>query len=91
MPNSIYDDEQAGRSALLLVESLIHSLVSRSVLTLEEAVEIVEIAADADQQTAQALNGTAAPLSVLTIIANSLRIDLARRSGPMDGPETPAL
>ncbi len=35
-----------GQAALLLVESLIHALISRSVITAQEAVDLVEVAGD---------------------------------------------
>ena len=35
-----------GQAALLLVESLLHSLIARSVLSVEQAIEVVEVAAD---------------------------------------------
>lgn len=38
-----------GQAALLLVESLIHGLIARSALSVEEAVEIIQIATEVKQ------------------------------------------
>ncbi len=38
-----------GQAALLLVESLLHGLIAHSALTVKQAIEIVEIAADVKQ------------------------------------------
>lgn len=39
-----------GQAAILLVESLIHGLIARSVISVADAVEIVAIAADTQQE-----------------------------------------
>ncbi len=36
-----------GQAAILLVESLIHALVARSVISMEDAIEVVTVALDA--------------------------------------------
>ena len=71
-----------GQAAILLVESLIHGLIARSVLTVAEAVEIIDEAAivsreiAADARDGQA--GTLAPDVVLDAISRSLGRDLPR-------------
>ncbi len=75
------DPEAHGRAALLLVESLIHGLIARSIFSVAEAVGIVEIALDAQiaigddagQPTASMQKATA----LLSTLAATLRIDLA--------------
>lgn len=44
--------EPHGRAALLLVESLLHGLIAKSSITVEEAIEIAQIAAEVLQDTA---------------------------------------
>ena len=66
-------------AALLLVESLIHGLIARSVLSVQDAVDIIDIAADVECQLDDAALG---PLigefeSLLAPLARSLRGDLA--------------
>ena len=68
-----------GKAALLLAESLIHALVDKKVLTLREAVEIVEIATDVEREIAAATDGGKPPRlqkSLLAPLANSLRGDI---------------
>ncbi|QNM82797.1 hypothetical protein H8M03_12570 [Sphingomonas sabuli] len=45
-------DRGEGRAALLLVESLIHELIARSVLTLPTVLEILDVAIDAGAEMA---------------------------------------
>lgn len=51
--DSAYADSH-GRAALLLVESLIHELVAKAVLTLGEAIDIIDIAIDVEGELALA-------------------------------------
>lgn len=39
-----------GQAAILLVESLIHGLIARSVISVAEAIEIIDIAAEAKEE-----------------------------------------
>jgi hypothetical protein len=72
--------EPHGHAALLLVESLIHGLIANSSLTVEQAVEIVEIAAQVKHDTADAVGDTPTTLQrslhLLESISASLRQDL---------------
>jgi hypothetical protein len=69
-----------GQAAMLLVESLIHGLIARSVISVEDAVEIVAIAADVKEQIAGELGDSPATreksLAMLDSIHASLSIDL---------------
>jgi hypothetical protein len=68
-----------GQAALLLVESLIHDLVARSVLSVDEAVEIVEVAAEVKAEVAADLGDSPATmrhsLALLEAIGRSLKGD----------------
>lgn len=71
--------DAAGQAAILLVESLMHGLVARSILTVADAVEIVETAAEVKEDIAtdrgESSDSTRASLTILEAISASLRID----------------
>ncbi len=75
-----------GHAALLLVESLIHGLLDRAVITREDAIEIVEIANDVQVEIAEASDGASGPMwrshTLLSAIGQSL---LKAGEGP--GPQ----
>lgn len=81
---TLYPTDPHGHAALLLVESLLHGLCENATLTVGQAVEITERAADVQSDQAEEADGAAAPLwrshALLTSIAASLRIDF--ESGP---------
>lgn len=71
--------QSRGEAALLLIESLIHALVDKGVLTLREAVELVEIAGDVELEVAASKDSGKPPReqpSFLEPLARSLRGDL---------------
>jgi hypothetical protein len=74
-----------GRAALLLVESLIHGLTARSILSVAEAVEIVEIARDAqiaiDEDADAPSPSSQRAASLLSALMESLSIDLPSVEG----------
>ncbi|WP_375428919.1 hypothetical protein [uncultured Sphingomonas sp.] len=69
-----------GQAALLLAESLIHGLKERGVLTVADAVDIIETSADVQYDLADAADGAGSGLrqaaSLLTAMAVSLRNDV---------------
>jgi hypothetical protein len=69
-----------GQSALLLVESLIHGLVARSILTLDEAVDVVTVALDVKDEIAADLGDSQytkdKSMELLAAIRASLSNDL---------------
>lgn len=68
-----------GHAALLLVESLIHGLIERSVITVENALDIVETANSVQIDVAEEADGEGAPMwhahALLSSIAQSLSYD----------------
>lgn len=74
--------EPHGQAALLLVESLIHGLIASSSLTVAQAIEIVQIAAEVKQDAVDHVAASAAPLKdalhLLNSISASLMHDLPR-------------
>jgi hypothetical protein len=72
-----------GQAAMLLVESLIHALIARSVISVGEAIEIVDVAADVKREIAADLGDSPATmsksLSLLASISASLKQDVQDR------------
>lgn len=70
----------AGEAALLLVESLIHGLIGKSVLSVAEAIEIIDVAADVRSELAEERGEDGMErersLMLLTALSNSLRFDV---------------
>lgn len=75
-----------GQAALLLVESLIHGLLARSGLSVDEAVEIVQIAIDVQHETSHDRGNSPALETacghLLSAIAASLAIDRPAKGTP---------
>lgn len=78
-PNAQPTTDAHGEAAMLLVESLIHGLVARSVLSVDEAIALVTVAVDAraeivaDRGEADAAQDRA--LALLSGIGASLAYD----------------
>lgn len=77
------DPDPHGQAAMLLVESLLHGLIARSVITVADAVEVVEIAVDVNEEVAAEMGDTQATmeksLALLGAVHVSLSNDLPRR------------
>ena len=69
-----------GHAALVLVESLIHGLVARAVLSTEDAVEIMEGTKEVQADVAEAADGAGARMwrshALITAMSDSLKLDL---------------
>lgn len=71
-----------GQAAMLLVESLVHGLIGRSVITVADAVEIIEVACEIKEEVAYE-TGESRPtmeksLALLGALHASLSQDLPR-------------
>lgn len=79
-----------GQAAMLLVESLIHGLIARSVISAADALEIVGVAAEVKVEVAAELGDSPATmqksLNLLTAISASLTHDI-----PDDDPPRPSV
>ena len=68
-----------GHAALLLVESLIHGLLARSIITIDDAIDIVETADSVQVDVAEVAGDQRAAMwrshALLSSIAESLRQD----------------
>lgn len=80
-PAPIDGPDAHGQAALLLVESLVHGLIARQVITYADAVEIVDVAAEVRSDIAGDLGEAPADLvksvSLLNAISSSLRWDVS--------------
>ena len=65
-----------GQAAMLLVESLIHGLVARSVISIEDAVEIVGIAAEVKEEIAAEMGDSPATMEKSLILLDAIRASL---------------
>lgn len=74
-----HEPDAHGQAAMLLVESLIHGLVGRAVISASDAVEIVETAAEVKADIAADLGDSPQTLrrslGMLNAIGDSLRLD----------------
>ena len=68
-----------GQAAVLLVESLIHGLIARAVLSVEDAIEIVGVASEVNDDIAadrgDTPQATARSRGILGSIGASLKVD----------------
>lgn len=77
-----------GHAALLLVERLIHGLIERGIISVDDAIEIVEGADSVQVDIAGAADGHGAPMwhshALLSAIAESLRSDVSGTGPPLN-------
>lgn len=70
-----------GQAALLLVESLVHGLIARALITVADAVEIVDVAAEVKADVGDDRGETPVQmrksLDLLDAIGSSLRRDMS--------------
>ena len=71
-----------GQAAILLTESLLHGLIERQVITVADAIEIVEVAAEVEEEMASELRDPPSlmrrSMTLLASIRASLKIDLVK-------------
>lgn len=84
VPSHHHEDhpDEHGDSAMLIVESLIHALIEKAVITVEEALEILDLAADAKQALATDRSDperSEKSTQLIDAISRSLQIDLSAR------------
>lgn len=87
LPLAVDMPDPYGQAALLLVESLIHVMTERSILSVADAVEVVETAADVQYEIADVADGAGSAMrraaALLMAMADSFRQDLE----PVDGDD----
>lgn len=83
------DPDAHGQAALLLVESLLHGLIERTVIDTGGAIDIVETAAEVKLDLAgsgvESRATTERSLRLLVAIRDSLRLDLDPEASPLAG------
>lgn len=65
-----------GQAAMLLVESLIHGLIARSVISVDDAIEIVGVAAEVKEEVADELGDSAATMAKSLTLLGAIRASL---------------
>ena len=65
-----------GEAAMLLVESLIHGLIAREVITVADAVEMVDVASEVAGELDEPPVSQRGPRGLLVAVGDSLRRDL---------------
>jgi hypothetical protein len=72
-----------GQAAMLLTESLLHGLIARNVISVRDAVEMVEVASEVKEEAAEDMGDSPATmqrsLALLGSIRASLALDIAGR------------
>jgi hypothetical protein len=66
-----------GQAAFLLTESLLHGLIARDVITVNDAVEIVEVAAEVKEAIAADLGESPATMRRSLALLGSIRSSLS--------------
>ena len=78
--HTVAEPDAHGQAAMLLSESILHGLIARSVITIPDAIEIVETAEDVRAEIAADLEDTLPTthksLSLLRAIRLSLSLDV---------------
>jgi hypothetical protein len=80
-----------GQAAMLLLESLIHGLIARSVITVENAIEIVDVAAEVKKEVAEELGDSPATMEASLAFLGAIRASLSNDPSRDGGCETDAL
>lgn len=65
-----------GQAAMLLVESLMHGLIARQVISVADAIEMVEVASEVTEEVAADLGDTPGALQQSLTMLSSLRLSL---------------
>jgi hypothetical protein len=77
--DAVHEPDAHGQAAMLLFESLIHGLIARKVLSVADAVEIVDIAVevreDIDSDLGESSLNNRRSLDMMTAISASLSRD----------------
>ena len=65
-----------GQAAMLLTESLVHGLIARSVITVADAIGIVEVAAEVKEEVAAELGDSPATMQKSLALLDAIKISL---------------
>lgn len=67
-----------GQAAILLVESLLYGLLDRSIISVEEAVEIVDVAGDVKREYALEMGDSAETMVKSLELLDAIRASIVR-------------
>jgi hypothetical protein len=70
-----------GQAAMLLTESLLHGLIARDLITVRDAVEIVEVAAEVKEAIADDLGDSPDTMQRSLALLGSIRVSLTNDLG----------
>lgn len=70
------EPDAQGQAAMLLVESLIHGLIARAVISTEEAIEIVDMAAEVKAEVAAELGDSPETMQRSLALLESISLSL---------------
>ena len=65
-----------GQAAILLAESMLHGLIARKVISVADAVEIVEVAAEVKEEVAADMGDTPSTMRQSLALLGSIRLSL---------------
>ena len=65
-----------GQAAMLLTESMLHGLIARKVISVAEAVDIVEVAAEVKEEVAADMGDTPSTMRQSLALLGSIRLSL---------------
>ena len=65
-----------GQAAMLLAESMLHGLIARQVITVTDAIEIVEVAAEVKEEVAADMGDTPSTMRKSLALLGSIRLSL---------------
>lgn len=78
--NTVPEPDAHGQAAMLLVESLLHGLIDRRVISVADAVEIVDVAVEVKRDIGEDLGDSPATLkrsvTMLQAISSTLKQDV---------------
>lgn len=76
--DAVHGPDAHGQASMLLVESLIHGLIARDVITVADAVEIVDVAAEVKADIAGDLGDSPANLRKSLGLLKAISVSLGR-------------
>ena len=76
-PQTAVEPDAHGQAAMLLSESILHGLIARSIITVPEAIEIVEVAEEVKSEIAVELGDTLPTMRKSLALLRAIRLSLS--------------
>lgn len=77
-PQTVPEPDAHGQAAMLLSESILHGLIARSVITVPDAIEIVEVAEEVEAEIGAELGDTLPTMHKSLSLLRAIRLSLSR-------------